>query len=299
MNDRTREGFYTLWTIAILICLAVCVFLLAYVSVKGGGEPAADAALPPADGQVQTDGQVPADGQAPADGQVLTNGQAQTQEQAPVQEQIPVNNPTVLAETLDLGQEYQDKLVFLGDSTTYGFRAYDVLPRTQVWTPASGTLALFNWEVETIEYYAPDSPDTAQTLSIADTAAARKPEYLVITLGVNGVSSLGETEFKGYYRDLVQAIQAASPGTRIMCQSIYPVIDGMAPEGITNASINSANQWIQAVAAETGTRYLNTHDSLTDDTGNLISSYNSGDGLHLTPDGLRAILAYVRSHAYQ
>lgn len=290
MNARTREGFYTLWTIAILLCLAVCVFLLAYVSIVDGGETAerAPAATDvPADSQTTTDAQVPADGQTAVDGQT------------PVQDGAAADHPTVLAETMDLGQEYQDKLVFLGDSTTYGFRSYEVLPKTQVWTPASGTLSLFNWAVETIEYYAPDMPDIAQTLSISDTAAARKPEYLVITLGINGVSTLDETQFKDYYRSLVQAIQVASPDTRIMCQSIYPVIDGKAPEGITNEMVNNANQWILSVAQQTGTRYLNTHDALLDGTGNLISSYDSGDGLHLTPDGLNAILQYVRTHAYQ
>ncbi len=296
MNARTREGFYTLWTIAILVCLAASLFLLAFVSLSGGDAaetaPTAEPAATDEPAQDQT-----AVTDVPADGQTV-EGQTDDVQTAPTD--VPaVNDPTVLAETMDLGQEYQDKLVFLGDSTTYGFLAYGVLPKTQVWTPASGTLSLFNWAVETIDYSAPESPDTSQTLSIADTAAARKPEYLVITLGVNGVAILNEEQFKGYYRDLVQAIQAASPDTRIMCQSIYPVIDGQAPAGITNASINAANQWILDVAEELGVRYLNTHDSLLDSSGNLISSYNSGDGLHLTPDGLNSILQYIRTHAYQ
>ena len=37
MNGRTREGFYALWTLAILICLGVCVFLLIWVSFADGG----------------------------------------------------------------------------------------------------------------------------------------------------------------------------------------------------------------------------------------------------------------------
>ena len=297
MNARTREGFYTLWTIAILVCLAASIFLLAFVSLSGGDS--ADTA--PTAEPVATD--IPAQDQTavtdvPAEGQTAVDGQTDDTQTVPTD--VPaVNDPTVLAETMDLGQEYQDKLVFLGDSTTYGFLAYGVLPKTQVWTPASGTLSLFNWAVETIDYCAPESPDTSQTLSIADTAAARKPEYLVITLGVNGVAILNEEQFKGYYRDLVQAIQAASPDTRIMCQSIYPVIDGQAPAGIDNAGINAANRWILDVAEELGVRYLNTHDSLMDSSGNLISSYNSGDGLHLTPDGLNSILQYIRTHAYQ
>ena len=303
MNQRTRESFYTLWTIAILICLAASVFLLVYVSFAPGGETAENTAPPASEaGEALPDaeGQDPSAAQPAGEQDAAISAPEDSSQPADVTaEPSPAASSTILGETEDMGQEYQDKLVFLGDSTTYGFRAYEVLPKTQVWTPSSGTLSLFNWAVESIEYFDPSTPDTAQSLSIADTAAARKPEYLVITLGINGVSLLDETQFKGYYRDLVQAIQAASPDTKIMCQSIYPVIDGKAPQGITNAGINNANQWILSIAEETGVKYLNTHDSLMDGSGNLISSYDSGDGLHLMPDGLRSILQYVRTHAYQ
>ena len=305
MNRRTRESFYLLWTAAILICLAVCVFALVYFSVADGG-PAADVPVPttPPEGQSaegqSVEGQ-PAEGQSP-EGQPA---EGQSPEGQPIQDAAqptpePAAPSTVLGETPDMGEAYQNRLVFLGDSTTYGFAAYGVLPFTQVWTPASGTLSLFNWPAESINYYAPDSPDTPVSLSIADTARTRQPEYLVITLGLNGVAMLDEDGFKDYYRRLIQTIQEASPSTKIICQSIYPVIDDRTPGGIKNDRINAANGWILDLAEETGTRYLNTHDYLMDDTGSLPVQYDGGnDGIHLTPDGLRAILQYVRTHAWQ
>lgn len=283
MNRRTRESFYLLWTAAILICLAVCVFVLIYFSVTDGGTTAS---VP-----VPSD-YTPAEGQAP-------EGMEDQPVQSPATPE-PTQPPTILAETADMGQDYQDRLVFLGDSTTYGFAAYGVLPFTQIWTPASGTLSLFNWPAESINYYAPDSPDTPVSLSIADTARTRQPEYLVITLGLNGVAMMEEADFKDYYRRLITTIQEASPDTKIICQSIYPVIDARTPDGIKNDRINAANGWILQLAQETGTRYLNTHDYLMDDTGSLPVQYDGGnDGIHLTPDGLRAILQYVRTHAWQ
>ena len=287
MNSRSREGFYLLWTIAILVCLAVCVFLLAYFSFVSGGAPAAEDAPPAADVTALPEGdQAPQDMTQPAE---ITDVPAPTD--------VPQPASTILAETADLGQEYQDKLVFLGDSTTYGLYAYSVLPHYQVWTPASGTLSLFNWEIETIDYYGRDGSN--QTLSIVDCAFTGQPEYLVITLGINGISILNETQFKDYYRRLVQAIQTASPNTRIMCQSIYPVIDSMTSSDIKNDKVDAANSWILSVAEELGVRYLNTHDSLLDSSGQLIAELNSGDGLHVTAEGYRRILDYVRTHAYQ
>ena len=301
MNSRSREGFYTLWTIAILVSLALCVFLVIYVSVTGGSPAAVQP--PAADATALPDGTMP-DGAAP-DGTQSADGAQAAQDGAvpadttdmPVPTDVPQPASTVLAETMDLGQEYQDKIVFLGDSTTYGLYSYNVLPHYQVWTPASGTLSLFNWEIETIDYYGRDGSN--QALSIADCAATGQPEYLVITLGINGISILNESQFKDYYRGLVQAIQAASPNTRIICQSIYPVIDSMTSSDITNAKIDAANGWILSIAEELGVRYLNTHDSLLDGSGQLIEELNSGDGIHVTAEGYRRILTYVRTHAYQ
>ncbi len=296
MNGRTREGFYALWTIAILICLTICIILLAYVSIASGGKTVTAQTLPGAADMTQ---QAPADGTVPVDDQTATDQTAQ--DQAAQQPAAPPS--TVLAATMDLGQEYQDKLVFLGDSTTYGLSAYNVLPSYQVWVPASGTLSLFNWAIETVQYYPQGDTVNAQTLSIADAAAAGQPEYLVVTLGLNGVTLLDESQFRDYYSGLLQAIQTASPNTKIMCQSIFPVIDGGYDggntEGITNAQITAANGWILDIANQMGLRYLNTAEVLTDENGNLNISYCSGDGIHFTPDGYNAILQYIRSHAYQ
>ena len=280
MNSRTREGFYALWTLAILLCLGVCVFVLAYTSIVSGPETAA---LPQEAAGQTVDVPQPGD----PDFQYASGGQ---------ELMIPA---AVLPETADMGPEYQNKLIFLGDSTTYGLSYYDVLPKYQVWVPSNGTLSIFNWSVETIEYYAPGDEENPQNLSIPDCAATGKPEYLIITLGINGVATLDEQQFRGYYKGLVQAIQQASPDTKIICQSIYPVVDGEAVEGITNERVNAANSWILDIATETGTRSLNTHDAIMDETGNLISSYESGDGIHMTPVGYEAILQYIRTHAYQ
>lgn len=57
------------------------------------------------------------------------------------QTKAPEQTSTQLGETADAGDEYISKMVFIGDSTTYGLKAYEVLDGSQVWTPSSGTLA--------------------------------------------------------------------------------------------------------------------------------------------------------------
>lgn len=205
---------------------------------------------------------------------------------------------TVLAETADAGQAYIDKIVFLGDSTTYGLRAYKMLAggkdTTQVWTPKTGTLTLSQASFATIVY-----PETDEELTIADAVAKKKPEYLVITLGVNGVSFMKEDYFKSEYKKIIESVQTASPDTKIICQSIFPVAKSYARlDSINNDLIDAANKWICEIAAECGVKYLDTNSALRDADGWLPEDYHNGDGMHLQTNSFTIELNNIRTHAW-
>ena len=200
-----------------------------------------------------------------------------------------------LGQTEDAGEDYINKLTFLGDSTTYGLKAYNVVDADHVWTPSSGTLALFNQSVATIVY-----PPTGEEIPITDAVERAKPEYLVLTIGVNGVSMMDEESFKREYTALVERIKSVSPDTRIICNSIYPVEASYEAKdnGINNEVIDRANGWILDVAEQTGTHFTNTASYLKGDDGKLVSSYGNGDGLHLSAVGFGRVLDYLRTHAW-
>jgi len=207
--------------------------------------------------------------------------------------------PVLLAETADMGQEYIDSIVFLGDSTTYGLRYYGVLnggkQTKQVWTPSSGTLSLFNQSRARIKY-----PETGLEIPIEEAVALKKPEYIVITLGVNGVSSMSEEAFKKDYKALISRIQNANADTKIILNSIYPIARSYAKQGsINNTKITRANGWVYEIAEEMGVRYSDSASVLKDNEGWLIQSYQNGDGLHLTGGAFRLVLDYLRTHGYQ
>lgn len=204
---------------------------------------------------------------------------------------------TPAPEIPDEEKDYIDKLIFIGDSTTYGLKAYGVLSggkaTTQVWTPSSGTLALFNQSFATIFY-----PKTGAEIPITDAVADSQPEYVVLTLGANGVSMMKEDEFKADYTDLVRRIQSVSPDTKIICNSIYPVESKYESEkhGITNAKINAANEWIRDIAADTGTYFTDSASVLKGEDGCLVPDYGNGDGIHLCAKGFNMVLDYLREH---
>ena len=131
-------------------------------------------------------------------------------------------------------------------------------------------------------------------------AKGKKPEIVVVTLGINGISYMYNQKeyFISVYTKLVRQIQDASPETKIILQSVFPVATNWEKESINNEKINLANAWVRSVDAETGVSYLDTISVLAvADGGYLPLEYQNGDGLHLNPTALGIVLNYIRTHA--
>lgn len=210
---------------------------------------------------------------------------------------LPVDDGVTLPLTPDKGQEYQDSIIFVGDSLTAHLINREVLSggtaTHQVWRCENNMLNL-NSEVTSAKII---FPGTGEKMTIAEAAKEAKPPIMILTLGTDwGVAYLGEEEFKSCYTQLVKAIQKASPKTRIILQSIFPVTADCTL--LDNAKIDNANQWVKAIAAENGCRYLDTQSVLKDQNNHLKAEFcNSSDGIHLGRNAYEVILTYIRTHA--
>jgi len=291
MNSR-KNLFYALWPAAILLCAVAAFFALFFAACTGGEKKE----LPPAFTVETASPETPdatAEGETPDDPAV-------SEPTEPVGEQpAPAEVPVRLAETADAGREYLDKIIFLGDSTTYGIGVYyaagytELCPASQVWTPASGTLTLSYYNIATVVY-----PETGEEIPIADAVERAKPEYMLLTLGVNGISFMDEEWFIRDYTALVEMIQEASPETKIILNSIYPVAASYPYQAdINNEKIVAANGWIERIAEATGCRYLNSFECLVGADGNLPETAQNGDGLHLNGEAFTTVMQYIRTHA--
>lgn len=211
-------------------------------------------------------------------------------------------DPT-LSKTEDLGEEYLKKIIFFGESTTYGLQRYGLLPDRQVWTGATctdglvksaGTLSLSPSIDKTRILY----PDTGEAITIAEALCRKNPEYLVITLGLNnGASYYSEDEFKQCYRILLNSISEASNDTTVILQSLFPVAESCKIKAYTPERIRLCNTWIRDLASEYEMYYLDTISALSDTNGYLYPEYdNGGDGIHLNANGLNVVLSYIRTH---
>ena len=199
--------------------------------------------------------------------------------------------------TPDAGVAYQDSIVFVGDSLTAHLINRGVLTggtdTKQVWRSESNMINL-NSEVTSAKII---FPGTGEKMTIAEAAKEAKPSILIITLGTDwGVSYLSESEFKECYSGLIQQIQKASPKTKIILQSIFPVTATCST--LDNAKIDTANKWVKTIAGDNGCYYLDTQSILKDENNCLKEEYcNSTDGIHLGKNAYEAILQYIRTHA--
>ena len=214
---------------------------------------------------------------------------------------IPVNstNTAILDETEDMGQEYIDSITFVGDSNTAHLVSFGVLKHgantTQVWLPKGNTIAL---DTE-ICHKSVLCPSYGRYMTIPEAAAAEKPKYLMLSFGTNGIASMDEKKFKFCYKSLIDALQNASPSTKIIVQSIYPVTSWY--KGFSNLTVELANQWLLELAEECGIKYIDTASVLKDENNALREEYNSyhKDGYHINQAAAEQIINYIRTHGYR
>ena len=210
-----------------------------------------------------------------------------------------VQSPALLAETIDYGQNYVDSMVFVCDNAMLGIKTSGVLSNgeEQVFASRTGVLSLdYNLSSTHIVF-----PHSGAEMSIPDAIKETKPEFLLISVGIENGIHCSEEKFKEYYGKLISAIKEVSPDTRIILNSILPVSKAYekSNSGANRDKINTVNGYIASLAEVYGVRYLNSASVMMDDKGYLKSEYDSGDGFTPNGDGYEAIVNYIRTHGYK
>lgn len=274
------------WTLLIASLAAVCLLALIALGVLALTAPEAPEAKPD---EPSFEEEYPVyDPNAPSD---------------PDDAAIPTHT-RILAETADAGQGYIDRMIFVGESTTAHLRSRGVLSggtdTQQVWSNSSNTMTLdLNILKKTIRY-----PVSGVDMTIPEAAASAKPDYIVLSFGLNGIIGFEKNAdmYKTAYGMLIDAIHEASPTTVVLLQTVYPVAANQttfADNATTlNGYVRKLNELLPTIAEQHDAYVVDTASCLADVQGLLRADYQNGDGLHLTRAAYHAILNYLRTHAY-
>ena len=206
----------------------------------------------------------------------------------------------------DMGQEYIDGIIFIGESTTYHLKSRGVLKdgknTDQVWSTSAGTMMLDSAIADIRIVY----PQTHEQISIGEAARRAHPKIFVLTFGLNGAVSKierGEEYYKSCYLLLVDELRKNSPDSEIIIQACPPIADNMDTSAYRvsadtlNSYIDTLNGWAKSMCAEQGIYYLASDVVLKDKRGYLDSAYQVGDGYHLNAEAYEKMLYYMRTHA--
>lgn len=220
-------------------------------------------------------------------------------------ETAPSSESAVLLSGADMGMAYIDSMIFFGESTTTHLRARGVLRNGsethQVWADESGTKTLSSKLLSEALIY----PPTKERLTLSAALAKAQPDYLVLSFGLNNIVHFvnHKENYISNYNKLIEAVKKASPKTKIILQSVYPVsaaCDAFSVDGKTVCAYTEIlNGWLLEIAAtHQNVKLADTASVLKDADGSLLPTYDSGDGIHLTTGAYEQILLYLRTHAW-
>ena len=207
--------------------------------------------------------------------------------------QINEQSSALLPETADAGDAYQSETLFIGDSNTVRLYANGLISLQQFCAKEGiGTSAALN---EGIVTFKKDS----NTYTIAQAVAKMKPRRVVIMLGTND-TGMSVDEFIKNYTALVQAIQESYPYTDIIVNTVPPVPANHANyPHMDQTKIDDFNMALLSMCEQMGLKFLNSAEALKDANGYGREDYYQTGDIHLKPVGLKAMLSYLRTHAYQ
>lgn len=184
------------------------------------------------------------------------------------------------------GETFSDTL-FIGDSRTVGLSEYGDLGQAEVF--ANSGMSVFNL------FQAQVTLKNGTKQGLDEVLSSNRYGSIYLMLGINELG-YEEQSILRQYRTVVEQIRARQPqATLILEANLHVTREKAAKSDIyNNRKIDALNEAIEAIAEETGCRYLNVNSLFDDENGNLADGYST-DGSHILGKYYSVWVEWIRS----
>ena len=200
---------------------------------------------------------------------------------------------TLLLEGEDLGEEYIDETLFIGDSNTVRMMNYG-------FTSLENTLAVTGMGIQSVESLkCIEFEGYAGPVTIPEAVKLMQPKRVIITYGTNNAGGMPTETFIKKYREVIGILNDAYPYADIIINSVPPFHKVNKYPSLSMKVIDEYNAALADMADEMGLKFLNTASVLKDPaTGFAKDECTVNDGIHITKAGFEAMFEYIRTHGY-
>ncbi len=201
---------------------------------------------------------------------------------------------TILAKTADAGQKYLDDTLWIGDSNTVRMYRYEQIE-------LKNYMGLEGMGIEGVTgvqcvYFSGDST----VYTIPQAIKKVQPRRIIMTFGTNNADgSISANAFIATYKAAIKEVQAAYPYADLIINAIPPVASKRSYPNVSMQNIDAFNKELIAMAKELDLPFLNSNEVFKDVNGFGKVEYLYEDGLHFNAKGIKALLDYARTHAYE
>ena len=214
-----------------------------------------------------------------------------------------VNSPDFrllgLPENGQVDMKYFDRTAILGDSVSQGWNVFntsDMKEHAFVCAYKNiGPSQVVNNEVAD-----PGDGSGREPEPIFDTIINSNPKRLYILLGTNALvrnDDAAEQSYLAYYSQMLDKFrEALGSEVAIYVQSVTPVRPGVSQPGLYRERIQRVNNELAKMAVEKGCYFINLHEVLADENGDLRADLAAQDGVHLNASAYPLVRAYLTTH---
>ena len=183
-------------------------------------------------------------------------------------------------------ETFSDTL-FIGDSRTVGLFEYGDLGQAEVF--ANSGMSVFNL------FQAQVTLKNGTKQGLDEVLSSNRYGSIYLMLGINELG-YEEQSILRQYRTVVEQIRAKQPQASLILEANLHVTREKAAKSdiYNNRKIDSLNEAIEAIAEETGCRYLNVNSLFDDENGNLAAGYST-DGSHILGKYYSVWVEWIRS----